>query len=76
MKPLLAVILLLLPLVLAFGMTRLMCQPFMPVADACPATSEQFRSVFLSYSIMFAIAIWVGGGLCYALLKLPRGTGE
>ena len=61
------------PFVLALGVITAMCQSWFPTANACPA-AEEWWPVFLSYLIMFAIAVWVGGVLTYMLLRARDGA--
>ena len=61
------------PFLLALGVVTAMCQSWFPTANACP-TSDEWWSVYFSYLIMFAIAVWVGGGLTYALLRARDGA--
>ncbi len=62
------------PFVLAWGVMQAMCQGWFPTADACPVGAER-STVYLSFLIMFGIAFWVGGGLCFALLRMRGHAG-
>lgn len=58
------------PFVLAWMLTGNLCGQWWPSTTVCMHASDMFWDVFIAFSIMFCIAIWVGAGMCYALLKL------
>ncbi|GFE65236.1 hypothetical protein [Litoreibacter roseus] len=60
------------PFVVAWGVTGSVCGFAKPSALQCYEAGDGYWNLFFSYLIMFSIAIWVGGGLAYLLIRLRR----
>ncbi|MCF6445469.1 hypothetical protein [Nereida sp. MMG025] len=60
------------PFALAWALTGNLCGQWWPRDYTCSHASDMFMEVFLAFSIMFCIAIWIGALMCYLLIRARR----
>lgn len=64
------------PFVLAWAVTAFMFGSPTASGASYDGSGEGFVDVLLSFSIMFAIATWIGGGFVWLTLKLAKARSE
>lgn len=64
------------PFFLAWAVTAVMFGAPTASGASFDGSGEGFGEVLLSYSIMFAIATWIGGGFVWLTLRLAKKRSE
>lgn len=64
------------PLALAYGITSFMFGSMTPANASFEGSGEGYLEVLISFSIMFCIAAWIGGGFIWLTLKLAKARKE
>jgi hypothetical protein len=76
MSRLILAIVILAPLALAYALTAIMFGSLTPSGGSYDGASDGYVKVLVSYSIMFCIATWIGGGFTWLTIKLAKARVE
>jgi hypothetical protein len=64
------------PIALAYAVTVYMFGSLTPANASFDGSGEGYLEVLLSFTIMFCIAAWIGGGFVWLTLKLAKARAE